>query len=379
MIYFDNAATTPVSLSAQQTIQYYNTVKFFNPSARYNVAGDVFIDIKQAREQMANLIGADDGSEIYYMSSGSESDNFVLKGAIRSKKDRLIISATEHPAVYNTAIYLKNKGYDVQIADVNRDGSINIDSLISLLTPDTRLVSIMHVNNETGVINDLKNIVEIVKSMCPQVLVHSDGVQAFGKIKVDVSKLGVDIYTIGGHKIHAPKGIALTYIKRGVNLNPLIHGGGQENGVRSSTENVSGIMALSVCAKEIVANIDENNAKISQIRQYICDEFVKNIPDIHINQGSNNVPHILSISIPSIRGEVLVHCLETENIYISTGSACSTKKGISRIPKAIGLSKQLAEGTIRLSFSGENTLQEAQEFCTRAINYIKQLGGFRRK
>lgn len=379
MIYFDNAATTPVLEKCIEIVNNYNTRCFFNPSARYYSAVNVHKDITLARETLADILGCSTG-EIFYTSSGSESDNWAIKGVMRKPTERLIVSESEHPAVYNTALALKNAGFDVQFCKVLGDGSIDILHLESLLTKNTKLVSIMHVNNETGVINDIANLVKLVKSKT-NALFHSDGVQAFGKIRVDVETLGVDMYSISGHKINAPKGIAALYVKKGVNIIPLIHGGGQENNYRSSTENVSGIVALSTAAREADSYLKMRDKSIFELRKFIIDNFVLEFGDkIRINTNvDKSTPFILNLSIKGVRGEVLLHSLEKDDIYISTGSACSSKKGVSRLVSVLNIPEDFREGTIRLSFSRNSTIEEGRIFVEKAIAHIYELLRFRRK
>lgn len=380
MIYYDNAATTPILENCIEIVRNYNSQSFFNPSAKYYSAVEVFKEISNSREKIADLLNCK-SSELFFTSSGSESDNWAIKGIIKKTTDRLIVSEAEHPAVYNTALFLKNLGYDVQFCKVDARGVVDKSSLESLLNDNTKLVSIMHVNNETGAINDIKDLVSLVKSKC-KAYFHSDGVQAFGKIPVDVEDLGVDLYTISGHKIHAPKGIAGLYVKKGVNINPLIHGGGQESNYRSSTENVSGIISFAEACESAYKGIKENTKKVKEIRDYIAkrltDEFGN---DIYIitDCSANFSPYILYFSLAGVRGEVLLHSLETKDIFVSTGSACSSKKGISRLASAIGLNDTFREGTIRLSFSRFNDISECDVFLNEIIPLAKQLLKFRRK
>ncbi len=379
MIYFDNAATTPVLDKCIEIVEKYNTQCFFNPSARYFPAVDVHKKVSEAREILANSINSS-VNEVFYTSSGSESDNWAIKGIMRKPNGRLIVSEAEHPAVYNTALYLKNSGYDVEFCKVLSDGRVDEKHLNSLLNEDTKLVSIMHVNNETGAINDIEKLVSIVKSNS-RALFHSDGVQAFGKIPVDVESLGVDMYSISGHKIHAPKGVGALFIKKGVNIQPFIHGGGQENGYRSSTENVSGIIAFSEAIEQSENYLRQKNTEIFALRKYIADKLVEQFgSDILINTDfENSTPYILNLSIKGVRGEVLLHSLESDDIFVSTGSACSSKKGVSRLVKALGIPDEYSEGTIRISFSRFSKMTDGEEFVQKVIPHINQLMKFRRK
>lgn len=379
MIYFDNAATTPILDECIEIVDNYNSQCFFNPSARYFPSIQAKKDVENAREVISRALNCN-SSELYFTSSGSEADNWAIKGVIKRPTDRLIVSEAEHPAVYNTATYLKNKGYDVQFCPVDAFGRVKEDDLISLLTPNTKLVSIMHVNNETGAINDIEKLVKIVKNKT-KAYVHSDGVQAFGKIYVDLDELGVDLYSISGHKLHAPKGIAGLFVKKGVSIDPLIHGGGQESGMRSSTENVSGIMAFKKAIEISTKSLKEAQKSANLVKNLIKDGLRSRFGEdiLWITPDDNSSPFILYMSIKGVRGEVLLHTLESEGIYLSTGSACSSKKGNSRLGEAIGLGEDFREGTIRLSFSKYSTTDEAEEFIEKVTPMIGELIKYRRK
>lgn len=379
MIYFDNAATTPILEECIEIVKRYNSQCFFNPSARYAPSVNVYKELQEARDKVSYALNCD-SSELYFTSSGTESDNWAIKGIIKRPTDRLIVSKAEHPAVYNTALYLKNKGYDVQFCDVDECGRILEDSLLSLINPNTKLVSIMHVNNETGAINDVEKLTKLVKSKS-KAYVHSDGVQAFAKIHVDLEELGVDLYTISGHKIHAPKGIAGLYVKKGVSIDPLVHGGGQEGGMRSSTENVSGIIAFAKAVDIATKTLNNAQNNANSIKKHIKNALFNKFGDdlLWITPDVSS-PFILYTSIKGVRGEVLLHSLESEEIYVSTGSACSSKKGsTSRLGEAIGLSDEYKEGTLRLSFSRFSTLDEANIFIDKVVPLIQELIKYRRK
>ncbi len=379
MIYFDNAATTPILEKCIEIVKKYDAQCFFNPSARYHTAVDVHKKISEARETISKYLGCDQ-SELFFTSSGSESDNWAIKGIMKKPVGRLIVSEAEHPAVYNTALYLKNIGYDVQFCKVLSDGRVDKDDLENLLTEDTKLVSIMHVNNETGAINNIADLVDLVKSKS-RALFHSDGVQAFGKIPVDVEELGVDMYTISGHKINAPKGVAGLFVKKGTNISPLIHGGGQENNYRSSTENVSGILAFAEAVLDACNYLRMRNTSVYALRKYIADKLSEEFEDkiLFNTDFTASSPYILNFSLDGVRGEVLLHSLELDDIFVSTGSACSSKKGVSRLAKALNIPERFREGTIRLSFSRFSTMEEGEIFINKAIERIYELSRFRRK
>ena len=378
MIYFDNAATTPILDECIEIVNLYNSQCFFNPSARYSASINVAVELNNAREKIARLINCA-SQELYFTSSGSESDNWAIKGVMKRQSDRLIVSEAEHPAVFNTALYLKNKGFDVQFCEVDKSGQVKEESLLSLLTPNTKLVSIMHVNNETGAINDIEKLAKLVKTHS-KAYFHSDGVQAFGKIYVDIEELGVDLYTISGHKLHAPKGIAGLYVKKGVNIDPLIHGGGQESGMRSSTENVSGVISFAKASEIAIKSLKDSAKSINSVKNYIKDALSKRFgDDVLWISPDNGSPYILYMSIKGVRGEVLLHSLEADSVFVSTGSACSSKKGVSRMGEALKLPIEYREGTLRLSFSRFSTIKEGEEFVNKVTPMINELIKYRRK
>ncbi len=358
MIYLDNAATTKMQECCLPIIAKYGREEFFNPSALYAPAIAVSNAIASARYKLASLLGVGEDT-IFFTSSGSESDNQVLQCARKKKNGRIIISAVEHSAIYNTAMELKNRGYDVVCADVDSNGRVIIERYRELLTPETTLVSIMHVNNETGAINPIKELVEITKAYNKGILFHSDGVQAFCKIPVNLAALGVDFYSLSGHKIGAPKGVAALYVKHGLHISPLIYGGGQEKGVRSSTENVAGIVCFAAAAENAFALMP----KLKALSQELFGNVKAGLPlmaETITVSPDNGAPHIFTLALNGVRGEVMMHTLEKYGIAVGIGSACSSKSGIGRIPQALGLDDAHREGIIRLSISAENDPEDGK-------------------
>ena len=285
----------------------------------------------------------------------------------------MLISAGEHPSVFNSAMKLKNKGVVVEVIELTKEGQVDICDLESKIDEKVKLVCIMMVSNETGAINDIQNIVKIVKSKNKNALFLCDGVQGFGKLKICLDVLNVDFFVVSGHKIHAPKGIGVLITKKDININPLIVGGGQENGQRSGTENVSGIMALEKAAQIVTKNIDEKYEKVQRIKNTIIDGLKDSDANLVIN-GDNTSPYILSVSIPGIRGEVLLHMLEEDGVLVATGSACSSKNSDNRVLAAMGRTKAEILGNIRLSFNAEDEYD--LEFIIKAISKrIKELKG----
>lgn len=349
--YLDNAATTKCFESNAEIFK--ECIRdFYNPSAAYMQSLQVKKKLENARLGLCKLLGGKNG-KLIFTSSATESNNMVFEGVHLRAGQVVLISKAEHPAVYEAAHRLEKKGIIVKDIPLEKTGRVDEQEFKKLMTKDVALVSIIHVSNETGFINDIKSLCGLAKSVNPKIVFHSDGVQAFGKIKVDLNDLGVDLYTISGHKIYAPRGIAGLWIKNGIFVDPLLVGGGQENGLRSSTENVFGALALFNSASIAMNDFEENNAKIIQKRRNLLSKL-KNFKlscVFSINECEWQSPYILSISFAKIKGEVLIHALESDGILISTGSACSSKKQGNRTLAAMGLTQDEIVGSVRLSFS----------------------------
>ena len=363
--YFDNAATTRVDECISTIIARYNGDMFYNPSANYKLAVEMHNRIEEARESILRLIKGQNGT-LCFISSGTEGDNQAIFCTKKRRGSNIVISAAEHPAVYNAAHSLKNAGYELRICPVDGAGRVNTSDLKSLVDENTALVSIMHVNNETGAINDIANLVTTAKSANPSVLFHSDGVQAFGKIAVNLAEINVDLYTISGHKIGAPKGIAALYVKRGVSISPLLYGGGQESGMRSSTENVAGIMAFFEAAKRAIIELPANREKYLEYQCFLR-RALADISEIKYISDERCSPHIFTFAFRNVRGEVMQHALEDKGILIGTGSACSSRRSHERIPSALGL-KEYSDGMIRISFGRENVKEEVEDLASALID-----------
>ena len=348
-MYLDNAATTAIRPIVDDIYNQAAHKAYYNPSALYGEALGVSKELATARKELAKLLGVEDKTLIF-TSCGSESDNQALLCTRKKHGARVIVSATEHPAVFNTAMELKQRGFDVVIAPVDGYGRVIKEELNNLLTPDTALVSIMHVNNVTGAVNDLPALVKMVKEYDPNILFHSDGVQAFGHIPLNLRALGVDLYSLSGHKVGAPKGIGALYVKQGVHISPLIFGGGQESGLRSGTENVLGILAFAACAKASVAAIPTLEAKGQAMREAV-ESFVAGIDDCRILSPEDGAKHIMTIAFAKARGETVMHTLEGYGLLAGIGSACSSHKGTARIPKELGLKDGYEMGMLRLSIN----------------------------
>ena len=358
MIYLDNAATTKPFSSAIEKANKFNIEEFFNPSALYKGGLSTSKEIKSAKENLLRSIGATtDKFEVIFTSCGTESDNQAVFGTI--KRGVFVTDLGEHSAIYKSFLELKNRGLDVHFVGLNKDGSVNVEELYSLVKNNhVDFVSIMHVNNETGAINDVNNIAKNLKSINPKLIFHSDGVQAFGKISFRISSY-IDLYSVSAHKVNALKGVGALIKRKSLNVKPIIFGGGQENGLRSGTENLFGIKVFEYAFLEHFDNIREDFDRVLSFKNYIIQSLDKEL--FTIISGDNSSPYILTVSAKGIRGEVLMHSLETEGIIVGNGSACSSKNRFSRIIEACGYKEDVLDGVIRISFSTETTLDEIKK------------------
>lgn len=379
MIYLDNAATTAMFPECVDIIKKYAVYEYFNPSALYAPAITAAKAVKEARGQLAKALGCS-ADNMVFTASGSEADNFALVCGPRKKKGRIIISAVEHAAVFNCAKALADKGYELCVAPCDNYGRVNKEEFIKLLNDDVVLVSIMHVCNETGALNDIEQLCAEVRKRCKDAIFHSDGVQAFCKITFSVKDLGVDLYSVSGHKIHAPKGIGALYIRSGLNLQPFIYGGGQEKNLRSGTENVAEICAFGYAAERMSAETEKNFRKQKELQKRLIDGLTETFSDtVKINTDINESgAHIVSFSFNGIRGEVMLHFLESKGIIVGTGSACSSKKAAERIPNALGLSGAFREGTLRISFNERISEEDIDALLCALKDGAKLLGKYRR-
>lgn len=369
--YFDNCATTRADDDVVKTLMKYNTETYFNPSARSTFSLQVANDISRAREKIAQLLGAD-ASGVYFTSGGTESDNIAILGSLKGRRGNVVATASEHSAVYNTLLELQNRGYEVRFAKVTSDGHVDVEDFVSKVDKDTLLACFMHVNNETGAINDVKKINSLVKNVNAKTLTLSDGVQAVGKIPVNFADLGVDFYTFSGHKFHASKGIGALLVRNGARVNSLVFGGGQEKGLRSGTENVGGIIALAQALETATDNLAVNADNFLKYKVTIRNSLSE-VEKWRENCVENCSPAIMSLSFWGVKGEVLLHMLEQYGIVVGTGSACSSKNKQSRIAKTIGLPIDYSEGILRISFSKYNTTDEVNLLAEKLKVVVLQL------
>lgn len=378
IIYLDNAATTSVSRETAIRMSEALCEDYYNPSALYAKSSAISEKIRKARETVKTALHAQDG-ELIFTSGGTESNNTALFSVKKPKGCRIIIGGGEHDSIFAAANELKEQGYDVVFAPINSDGTVNPDEFKKLLAPNVALVSVMHASNETGGINDIATLVKFTKQVAPKAIFHSDGVQAFGKISVNLRALGVDLYSISAHKIHGPKGIGALFAKKGVYVKPLLYGGGQEKGVRSGTENYPSIVGFeSAVNSEILNDFSKNYSKISDYREYLFKQIVNSIPSTAILTDMNNsVPNVLTVAFKDVRGEVLLHALEKHGILVGIGSACSSHRE-SRFKSLLGLDDSHRDGIIRFSMSDENDISEVDEVVKAIKEELFVLTKFKR-
>ena len=364
--YFDNSATTRCYDCVRDIVLKTMTEDFGNPSAMHRKGVEAERYVKEAAEILAGLLKVQE-KEILFTSGGTESDNLALIGVAMANKrngNHLVTTAVEHAAVSQPALYLQEQGFEVTYLPVDERGVVRTDVLEAALRPDTILVSVMYVNNEVGAVMPVEEIGRMVHEKCPKALFHVDAIQAFGKYRIYPKKLGIDLLSVSSHKIHGPKGVGFLYVNGKAKLQPQILGGGQQEGMRSGTDNVPGIAGLGAAAKEIYRNFDENIERMYRLKEQIAAGLAE-MEDIRINGMAlrEGAPQILSISVMGVRSEVLLHALEEKQIYVSAGSACSShKRRPSSTLTAMGMPKEQIESTVRLSFSEENTPEEAAYF-----------------
>ncbi len=378
MIYFDNSATTKVLPEAAEAARRYMVEAYYNPAAAYSAAVQVERDVAQARANIAAKMNAEP-AELTFTSCGTESNNTALYGSLRAMRGqgRVIVSAVEHPSVYEAALDLKERGYDVVFAGVDGTGAVRLDELEGLLTQETRLVSIMHVNNESGAVNDIDAVYALVKKRAPEALLHVDGVQAFMK----EAPVRCDMYSVSGHKLHAPKGVGALYIRKGVRVKPYLIGGGQESGMRSGTTNAAGIMAFNAAVTDYALHGREYRENMLLVKKRLYSNLSR-IRDVRLNGPAVDAgaAHILNMSFMGVRGEVLLNALSERGLCVSTGSACAAhKRGKNRILNAMGITGDRQDGAIRFSFSRFNTTAEADAAAQLIEEQVGYLRRFRRR
>lgn len=369
-IYFDNGATTRVFPEVREIMSEVMEIEYGNPSSMHLKGFHAEQYVNKSKEIIAKSLKVDP-KDIYFTSGGTEANNMALIGAAlagRRTRRHIITTRIEHASVYNPLGFLEDEGFEVTYLPVDEKGIALLDALREALRPDTLMVSIMCVNNEIGSIEPIEEIGKIVKGYDPEIIFHTDCIQAYGKLKLFPKKWKVDMLSVSGHKIHGPKGIGFIYIRNGVKIKPIIWGGNQQKGMRSGTENVPGIAGLGKAAELIYSNHKEKMEAIRSVKEHFLNRVVNEVENVRNNSGE--APHIASVSFPGVRSEVLLHSLEDKGIYVSAGSACSSNKPeVSGTLRGIGLEKEYYEATIRFSFSLYNTVEEADQ-CVEALKEL---------
>lgn len=366
-VYLDNSATTRAFPEVAELMTKIMCEDYGNPSSLHMKGVQAEQYLRYASETFSRILKVN-GKEIFFTSGGTESDNMALIGCARANSRRgqhLITTQVEHPAVLNTMHYLESNGYRVTYLPVDAQGRISLGDLQRAITPNTILVSIMHTNNEIGTLQPIAEAGALIKRINPYTLFHVDAVQGFGKAKIYPRKMGIDLLSVSGHKIHGPKGVGLLYIGENVKIQPILHGGGQQMNLRSGTDNVSGIAGFAKAAQLLYEHYEDDVKRLYQYKKYFIDG-VRKLEGVKINgllpespDGAGTAPHIVSVSINGVRSEVLLHALEEDGIYVSAGSACAARKPKpSATLKAIGVEQGLLGSTIRFSFSVYTTIEE---------------------
>lgn len=384
-VYLDNSATTkPYNEVIEETIKYME-IHFGNPSSLHRMGINAEKAMKEARKSVAISLGTKE-EEIFFTSGGTEADNTALFGAAQARKRRgnkIITSQIEHPAVLESCRKLEESGFRIEYIPVDTNGVIDMNALENALDEQTILISVMHVNNEVGSIQPVSDIIDlknrIGSKMGTEILFHVDAVQSYGKLPMQVN--GIDMLSVSGHKIHGPKGVGALFIRKGLNVQPYVFGGGQERGMRSGTENVPAAAGFGIAAELCRRNLAKRIETMKMVKTFLEEGIRLEIPDVRFNSIMDGSSSILNVSFLGVRGEVLLHTLEQSDIYVSTGSACSSrKKGQSHVLKAMGLSDREIEGAIRFSFCEFNTKEEAEFVLDRlkeAVKKFRKLGSFR--
>ncbi len=361
-IYLDNAATTKLSSEVLDSMMPYLTTGYGNPSSIYSIGRESRKAIESAREQVAKALNCDT-NEIYFTSGGSESDNWAIKGvafANENKGKHIITTSIEHHAVLHTCKYLEKYGFEITYLPVKSNGIIDINDLKKAIRKDTILISIMYANNEIGSIQPIKEIGEIAKEN--NIYFHTDAVQAIGNIPINLKELNIDLLSLSAHKFHGPKGVGVLYIKKGVNISNMIHGGGQEKNMRAGTENVAGIVGLGKAIELATIDIEKKSKYLITLRERLIKGIMESIPDTILNGDPiNRLPGNVNVCFKYIEGESILLMLDMKGICASSGSACTSGSlNPSHVLLAIGLPHEIAHGSLRLTLSEENTQEEIE-------------------
>ena len=373
--YFDNSATTRVKDEVFKEMIPYLSIEYGNPSSLYSIGRSAKRAISEARRRVASLINCSP-EEIYFTSCGSESDNTALKGiayANKEKGNHIITSKIEHPAILNSCKSLENKGFKISYIDVDKDGMLNLEKLESEITDQTTLISIMYANNEIGTIEPVKEIAQIAHSH--GIIFHTDAVQAVGNIPIDVRKMNIDMLSLSGHKLYAPKGIGALYVKSGIEFERFMDGGHQEKNKRSGTENVAEIVALGKACQIAEKNIEQYQRKLKNLRDHCLNKIQEKIPDIYINGTmERRLPGNINISFKDLNSGELLLRLDEVGICASGGSACSSKEASpSHVLTAIGLPSELSKGALRLTFGDYNSIEDVEYLVENLVRIVEEM------
>lgn len=376
MIYLDNAATTKTAPEVVEAMLPYFTEMYGNPSSVYDFAGKSKDAVTKGREQIANVLGAKK-EEIYFTAGGSEADNWALKAtfeAYKSKGNHIITTKIEHHAILHTCEYLeKERGAKITYLDVDENGVVKLDELEKAITPETILISVMFANNEIGTLQPIKEIGMIAKEH--GILFHTDAVQAFGQVPINVDELGIDMLSSSGHKLNGPKGIGFLYIRKGVKIRSFVHGGAQERKRRAGTENVPGIVGFGVAAERAMHSMADRTAKEVQVRDHLISRITSEIPYVKLNgHPKKRLPNNVNVSFQFVEGESMLLMLDSFGICASSGSACTSGSlDPSHVLLAIGLPHEIAHGSLRLTLSEETTMEDADFVVDKLKDIVANL------
>ena len=381
-VYLDNSATTRSFEDVAQLVTKIMCRDYGNPSSLHNKGMEAEQYVRQAKEIIAKNLKVNE-KEIFFTSGGTEADNIALIGSAMANYRagrHLITTKIEHPAVLQTMRYLEEQGFRVTYLPVDKNGLIHLEDLQNAITKDTILVSIMHTNNEIGALQPIAEAGNLIKKMNPNTIFHVDAVQGFGKFRIYPKRMNIDLLSVSGHKIHGPKGVGFLYINEKIKIKPIVYGGGQQQGMRSGTENVPGIAGIGMAVEKIYGSLDEDIDRLYEIKEHFI-KGVEKIDAVKINglRGRESAPHIVSVSIRGVRSEVMLHALEEKGIYVSAGSACAARKPqTSETLKAIGVEKDLLHSTIRFSFSIFTTIEEIDYTLQTMYDMIPMLRRYAR-
>lgn len=377
LIYLDNAATTKTAPEVVEAMLPYFTEYYGNPSSIYSLGAKSKEAVTTAREIIARSLGAQT-NEIYFTAGGSEADNWALKATAEAYADKgrhIITSKIEHHAILHTCEYLEKRGFEITYVGVDENGILKLDELEAAIRPDTILISVMFANNEIGTIQPIKEIGEIAKKH--KVLFHTDAVQAYGQLPIQVDEYGIDMLSASGHKLNGPKGIGFLYIRKGIKIRSFVHGGQQERARRAGTENVTGIVGLGAAAERAFRIMEEKTAKETALRDYLIEQIEKEIPYCRLNGDRRlRLPNNVNFSFRFVEGESLLIMLDMEGICASSGSACTSGSlDPSHVLLAIGLPHEIAHGSLRLTLSEETTKEELDEVVAAVKKIVERLRG----